>query len=72
MVRLFLTADRIAVIIIVASVAPVATQSKLQMWWNWQTRHLEGVVSSARAGSSPAICTRKIGDIDAMARKASI
>ena len=33
-------------------------QRHKQMWWNRQTRYLEGVVSHARAGSSPAICTK--------------
>ena len=30
------------------------------MWWNWQTRYLEGVVYHVRAGSSPAICTNLV------------
>ena len=33
----------------------------MQMWWNRQTRYLEGVVSYACAGSSPAICTKRFG-----------
>ena len=25
----------------------------MRLWWNWQTRYLEGVVGFARGGSSP-------------------
>lgn len=28
------------------------------MWWNWQTRTLEGRVSTARVGSSPIVCIK--------------
>ena len=32
-------------------------REQMQMWRNWQTRYFEVVVSFARVGSSPVICT---------------
>jgi hypothetical protein len=33
---------------------PIATRPK---WWNWKTRHLEGVVGDPRGGSNPPFGT---------------